>query len=112
MKSDFSTSWSRLAAAARRAPSAGAGLAGAERADVSAPFGFSARVAAKARLGAAPSDGALFERLAARALGIACACALAMAAWGSLSNNAEAKSYEAGVELYDPVGEVITFTQT
>ncbi len=115
MKTHSAMPWSRLAAAARRAPAAGAGFANtdhADPADYSAPFGFAARVVANARLGAASSYASILERLAPRALGLACACALAMVVWGSLSTSAEAKSYDSTADLYDPVGEVITSTQS
>ncbi len=106
MNTNSSTPWSRLTAAARRAPCAD------DQVDCAAPFGFSARVVANARLGTAPSYGSLLERLAPRALGLACACALAMVAWGSLSTSAEAKSSDINADFYDPVGEVITSTQS
>lgn len=113
MKPHSSTPWDRLTLAARRAPSAGgAAFATGDHADCAAPLGFSARVVANARIGPAPTYGALFERLAARALGMACACALAMVVWGSMSTSAEAKSSELNADLYDPVGEVISATQS
>jgi hypothetical protein len=59
--------WSRLAAAARRAPDAR---------DTAAPYGFATRVSALA-LAADHSAVSLFERLSWRALGVACLLALA-----------------------------------
>ncbi len=114
MKTHSSTPWDSLTAAARRAPSASgdAGFAADDQADCAAPLGFSARGVANARIGPTPTYGALFERLAARALGMACACALAMVVWGSMSTSAEAKSSELNADLYDPVGEVISATQS
>jgi hypothetical protein len=69
-------------------------------------------VVANTRLASAPSYGAVFERLAARAFGLAGACALAMVVWSSLPVSAEAKSADVGTDLFDPVGEVITSTQS
>jgi hypothetical protein len=112
MKNHSSSPWSRLTAAARRAPSAGADFADAGQPDCAAPFGFAARVVACAHIAAAPSYASIFERLAPRALGLACACALAMVAWGSLSSSAEAKASDISSDLYDPVGEVINSTQS
>jgi hypothetical protein len=106
MKTNPTTPWSRLAAAARRAPSA------ADSDDCAAPFGFAARVVARAHVSTVPSYASIFERLAPRALGLACACALAMVAWGSLSSSAEAKASDMSTDLFDPVGEVITSTQS
>jgi hypothetical protein len=111
MKTQPSTPWSRLVTVACRAPLAGDAIT-AGLAESSAPFGFSARVVANACIGSAPSYGAVFERLAARAFGLACAFALAMVVWGSLPSSAEAKSSDLGVDFYDPVGDVITATQS
>jgi hypothetical protein len=112
MKTQSSTPWLRLAAAARRAPASVVSLDGAPDGDTAAPYGFSARVVARAQLGSAPTFGAVFERLAARALGVACACALTMVVWGTLSTSAEAKSSDIGADLYDPIGEAIPSTQS
>ena len=108
MKTHSSTPWLRLAAAARRAPAS----AISSDADSAAPFGFAARVVARAQLGSAPTFGAVFERLAARALGVACACALTMVVWGTLSSSAEARSSDIGADVYDPIGEAIPSTQS
>ena len=112
MKNHSSSPWSRLTAAARRAPSAGADFADAGQPDCAAPFGFAARVVACAHVGTVHSYSSILERLAPRALGLACACALAMVAWGSLSSSAEAKASDISADLYDPVGEVINSTQS
>jgi len=106
-----STPWARLVSAARSAPlSVVAAMPGSE--DNAAPLGFSARVVANARITSNPSYGAVFERLAARAFGLAGACALAMIVWSSLPVSAEAKSADLGSDLFDPVGEVLTSTQS
>lgn len=63
-------SWDRLVSAARRAPS--------DSRDVSAPYGFSSRLAALAM--AQPAERpwfALFDRVSLRAVGVAAALALA-----------------------------------
>lgn len=109
MKTSPSTPWSRLVVAARRAPPSA--LAGAS-AECDAPYGFSARVVANARLGSGPSAAAVFERLASRAFGLACVCAVAVAAWGYLPSSAEARSADGTSELFDPVGEVLDATQS
>lgn len=62
--------WSRLAAAARRAP---------DSRDTAAPYGFATRVAALAMAAERPL-GSLFERLSWRALGVACLLAFASVA--------------------------------
>ena len=107
--------WTRLVAAARRASVA----SGAESLDVTAPAGFAARVVARAGVGPAPAAGSLFgagfERLAARALGLACACAVAVAIWGSLPATAEARSNDSavGADAYlDPVGDYLAAVQS
>jgi hypothetical protein len=107
-----STPWLRLAAAARRAPAAAEAPA-----DASAPAGFSTRVVARAGLrpaGPVGLFGAGFNRLAARALGLACACAVAVAVWGSLPTTAEARTGEvpAATDAYlDPVGDYLAAVQ-
>ncbi len=58
--------WQRLAAAARQAP---------DERDSAAPYGFAARVAARAQA-AAPEAGLPLERLAFRAFGVACLLAV------------------------------------
>jgi hypothetical protein len=109
------TPWTRLVTAARRAPHAG----GVD-ADVLAPAGFATRVVAHAAL--RPASGATgglfgtgFERLAARALGLAGACALAVTIWGSLPATAEARSTDPTVatDAYlDPVGDYLAAVQS
>lgn len=103
------TSWSRLVAAARRAPAA------SDTSAFEAPPGFATRVVARAGLRTAGSGGVLgsgFERLAARALGLACACALGFAVWGTLPATAEARSTESAADAYlDPVGDYLAVVQ-
>ena len=106
--------WTRLVAAARRAPD----LSGAE-ADSFAPSGFATRVVARAGLRAAPVSGGLFgagfDRLAARALGLAGACAFAFAVWGAVPATAEARSSDAAAtaDAYlDPVGDYLVAVQS
>lgn len=108
------TPWMRLAAAARRAPAAPDADV-----DLSAPAGFATRVVAQARLRPVANPGALFgagfERLAARALGLAGACAVAFAVWGSLPATAEARSTDSTVttDAYlDPVGDYLAAVQS
>lgn len=108
--------WTRLVSAARRAPSA----ARADE-DIVAPSGFATRVVARAGLRPDCASGGLFgagfDRLAARALGLACAFALAFSVWGSLPTTAEARSNEStsanATDAYlDPVGDYITAMQS
>jgi hypothetical protein len=109
------TPWLRLAAVARRAP-----VAAEASIDASAPAGFSTRVVALAGLRPAGAGGGLlgagFEHLAARALGLAGACALAFAVWGSLPATAEASSAEsaatADTPYLDPVGDYLAVVQS
>lgn len=63
--------WERLAAAARRAE--------VDERDVSAPYGFSTRVAALALAGRQPAP-SLVQRFALRAFGVACALMIASVA--------------------------------
>jgi hypothetical protein len=104
--------WSRLVAAARRAP------VRADEAGLNAQAGFATRVVARAGLrpgGGGLFGGVIFERIAARALGCACACALMMAAWASLPATAEASTTEAAAstEVYvDPVGVILEVVQS
>ncbi len=107
------TPWSRLAAAARRAPVAAPDVA----ADLFAPAGFATRVVAHAAI--RPSVGLFgaldFERLAARALGLACAGALAMSVWAGMPSSVEARPTEtaASTDAYlDPVGAIIEVVQS
>ncbi len=109
MNERHSTSWSRLVAAARRAPaSPGSGV-------FDAPPGFATRVVSRAGVRAAGPAGFFgsgFERLAARALGLACACALGFAVWGTLPATAEARSTDAAADAYlDPVGDYLAVVQ-
>lgn len=104
--------WTRLVAAARRASVTGADES------VVAPSGFATRVVARAGLRPGPAlglFGAGFDRLAARALGLAGACALAFAVWGSLPATAEARSTDAvtvAEDYLDPVGDYLTAVQS
>ncbi len=112
MNSPLPDPWSRLVAAARRAPLR------ADEVGLEAPAGFATRVVARAGLragGGGLFGGAVFERVASRALGCACACALMMAAWASLPATAEAGTADAGAstEVYvDPVGAMLEVVQS
>jgi|GEM_PF-1658255 hypothetical protein len=104
--------WTRLVAAARRAS-----VAGADE-EIVVPSGFATRVVAHAGVrpgfAAAGLFGAGFDRLAARALGLACVCAVVFAIWGSLPATAEARSTDAvtAAEAYlDPVGDYLAVVQ-
>lgn len=71
--------WQRLVTAARRAP--------ADTRDTAAPYGFAARVAARAFATEAPLA-FFFERFSWRALGVACLLmAVTLAADYSITNN-------------------------
>jgi hypothetical protein len=114
MKDRNHLAWTRLVAAARRAPATPAA-----EADSFAPAGFATRVVARAELGAGPVSaglfGAGFDRLAARALGFAGACAFAFAVWGAVPATAEARSSDAGntADAYlDPVGDYLAAVQS
>lgn len=114
MNARHHTPWSRLAAAARRAP-----LAPREdSADLFAPAGFATRVVAHAGLrpSAGLFGGLAFERLAARALGFACAGALAVTVWASMPATATAGSADTAAtttDAYlDPVGAIIEVVQS
>ena len=89
--------WQRLAADARRAPESG---------DLSAPFGFSTRVAALAFEGREPSP-SVFARLSLRVAAVA--CALAVAAVDINYSAIEATlGADSGVTANDdPVAEVV-----
>jgi hypothetical protein len=114
MKNDrHSTPWSRLTAAARRAPMPSQEFAG----DVLVPVGFATRVVAQA--GLRPSAGLFgaldFERLAGRAFGLACAGALAVTVWAGAPSSVEARPSEttASIDAYlDPVGAIIEVVQS
>lgn len=104
--------WTRLVAAARRAP-----VSAPSADELVAPVGFSTRVVARAGLRASPAGGlfgAGFDRLAARALGLACACAVAVAVWGSVPATAEARSTDTtATDAYiDPVGDYLAAVQS
>jgi hypothetical protein len=88
--------WSRLTAAARRAP---------DDRDTAAPYGFATRVAA---LALAPERAALslLERCSLRALGVACLLALVSVA-ANYSAIAAALAEEEGIVTDDPVGELV-----
>lgn len=106
MNSRPDTPWLRLAAAARRATPAAASATEHD----AAPHGFATRVVALA--GVRPgggSSGLGFERLAARALGLASACALAMVIWaGVLGGAGEARAAAStDSDLIDPVGVIL-----
>jgi hypothetical protein len=102
MKTHPHLAWSRLTAAARRAPKAASAAAISE----AAPLGFAARVVALAEL-------AIFERLAARALGFAGACAFAMLVWTSLPSVAAARANDSASDTeLDPVGAVLEAVQS
>jgi hypothetical protein len=88
--------WSRLVAAARRAP---------DDRDAAAPYGFATRVAA---LAMARERGAisLIERFALRALGVACLLALVSVATNYTAiNNAFAE--DESIAADDPVSELL-----
>lgn len=102
--------WTRLVAAARRAPVA------STPDEIDVPPGFATRVVAQGlpRQSASGLFGAGFDRLAARALGLACACALAFTVWGSVPSTAEARSTDAAASTdayLDPVGEYLAAVQ-
>ena len=106
------TPWSRLAAAARRAP-----VVATDSPEIVVPAGFATRVVALA--GVRPSGGLFaglaFERLAARALAFSCAGALAVTVWASLPASAEASAVDASAvtDYYlDPVGAVMEAVQS
>jgi hypothetical protein len=115
MNAHNTTPWSRLAAAARRAPSAATSF---EEVNFDAPAGFATRVVARAAVRPAGGifGGLAFERLAARALGFACAGALAVTVWASLPATAEASpsaDTAAMADSYlDPVGTLLEVVQS
>ncbi|HNC23589.1 MAG TPA: hypothetical protein PLU52_05225 [Opitutaceae bacterium] len=88
--------WQRLAAAARRAP---------DSREVTAPYGFSTRVAAQAF--AAPSV-SLLERFSLRALGVAALLAVVCVA-GSYTTIASAFDSDSSSND-DPVADVLELT--
>lgn len=105
--------WMRLAAAARRAPRAAEPEGACD-----APVGFAARVVARAELSSSGAGsgffGRGFDRVASRALGLACACAVAVALWASTPATAEARSGDSVVtDAYlDPVGDYLVVVQS
>ncbi len=113
MNSRPATPWLRLAAAARRAPARGVDDLGVE-----APAGFATRVVALSPLGSSAGLfwGASFERLAARALGFACAGALAVTLWSILpvgGGAGAALDSSVLVDAYvDPVGSLLEAVET
>jgi hypothetical protein len=113
MKLRPATPWLRLAAAARRAPARAVDDLGVE-----APAGFATRVIALSALGSSSGlfGGTAFERLAARALGFACAGALAVTIWSSLpasTGAAAALDSSALADAYvDPVGSLLEAVET
>lgn len=114
MNDRHSTPWLRLAAACRRASRPACEIA---TVDDFAPAGFATRVVARAGLGVSPGlfGGFAFEHLAARALGFACAGALAVTIWASVPATAEARSTDAAssTDVYlDPVGAIIDAVQS
>lgn len=93
--SDPQHPWSRLTAAARRAP---------DSRDITAPYGFSTRVAALA-MDQKSAVNSLFERLSLRALGVACLLALLT---GATNFSAVASTLDdADVATDDPVSEIL-----
>ncbi|HZZ19932.1 MAG TPA: hypothetical protein VFE25_11205 [Opitutaceae bacterium] len=90
-------SWQKLAAAARRAPAA--------KADESAPYGFSTRVAALA-FQQQPSGGNAFARYSVRAAAFACALALGAVAINYTAIKG-AFSDDASSATDDPISEVV-----
>lgn len=117
MNDRHTTPWSRLAAAARRAPSV-AVPASVTEVDLTAPVGFATRVVARAdiRPSVGVFGGLAFERLAARALGFACVGALTVTVWASLPATAEAsQSADTAVvsdSYLDPVGALLEVVQS
>jgi hypothetical protein len=89
--------WTRLLAAARRAP--------ADTRDASAPLGFAARIGALAFAGREPTFSALFARASWRALGV---CSLLMVAGVALNYSSALKAFEPDlVSNNDPVSDWI-----
>lgn len=94
---NFDARWQQLVAAARQAPVAD---------DVTVPFGFATRVAARAFEGEGPGLLAALGRFSVRALWLACLLTLASmavnylgAAWGD---------DESDQALFDPVAETLS----
>jgi hypothetical protein len=88
--------WSRLTAAARRAP---------DTRETTAPYGFATRVAALAMAQERVAV-SLLERFSLRALGVACLLALVSAA-ANYSAVANALTDQDGLTTDDPVTELV-----
>lgn len=93
----YDKAWQRLAAAARKAPSAG---------DESAPFGFSTRVAALAFEPGQPSP-SIFGRFALRAAAVACLLAIAAVGVNYSAIRSTFEDEPAIAANDDPVGEIV-----
>lgn len=88
--------WSRLTAAARRAP---------DPRETAAPYGFATRVAALA-VAREPAGGSLLERFSFRALSVACLlmCLSVAANYSALTGTL---SVDEGIATDDPVAELV-----
>ena len=93
---DFDAKWGRLVAAARQVPAP---------ADVTAPYGFAVRVAARA-WDDHPALQAVFGRVAVRALWVACLLMVASVAAHYFSTAAGTE--DADQNLIDPVSMMLT----
>ena len=93
---NFEDRWRHLTVAARQAPAAG---------QVTAPYGFATRVAARAMSGEPPALMTMFGRFSVRALYVACLLTLASMAANYL---AFAGTEEDEQGLIDPVSEVVS----
>ncbi len=116
MKNIPTTPWTRLTAAARRAPGATGQLQ--STADL-IPSGFATRVVARAEVGNGGGilGGALFERLAARALGLAGGCTLVLAVWAGrpatvVEVGALNEATLVSEAYFDPVGTMLEAVQS
>ena len=89
--------WTRLTAAARRAP---------DDRDTAAPYGFATRIAALA-MAQERIAVSLFERFSLRALGVACLLALVSVAANYSAITNVLGEEEAGVLTDDPVTELV-----
>jgi hypothetical protein len=89
--------WSRLAAAARRAP---------DDRDTAAPYGFATRVAALA-MAQERVTVSLFERFSLRALGVACLLAFVSVAVNYSALNGIVAEDDTGIVTDDPVAELV-----
>lgn len=110
MNNPTTSAWTRLTAAARRAHATKDSV---QTADDTMPAGFATRVVALAELNRDTGilGGALFERIATRALGLAAVCAFALALWGGLPVKVQSGASNEGAlasETYlDPVGALL-----